>query len=194
MVSWESRAIVQLRERFRDLIHPLSSLEIRVSWAMVRAKYIDTEGLGRKGAFRVHPRLPALQIWPDLEDGYAFVQSMVEMDEDIIEQIERTKRVRDAREALMAARSRGEPPRREDWLAAQEADALPIRARRPTEDETKGRIVMLREIEDAVRMWRSEIIQRQRAFPAEPVEIRLDPKAPIHLMRRIQILLVVQYG
>lgn len=192
-MSWEKSAIIKLRERFRDLVHPLSNLKIRVSGATVRMKYIDTEGLGRKGAFRIHPRLPALQIWSDLEDGYAFIQSLVKMDEDIIEQIERIKRVRNAREALMAARSRGEPPRREDWLVAQEGDALSIRARRPTEDETSGRLVMLRDIEDAVRMGRSEMIQRRRVLPTEPFEIRLDPKAPIHTIMRIQIILVVHF-
>jgi len=57
--------IAHLRDRYRDIIHPLDRLEIAFPRANVRIEYVDRGNEGKKGAFRVHPRLPVLQIWPD---------------------------------------------------------------------------------------------------------------------------------
>ena len=192
-MSWERRTIVQLRDRFRDLVHPLGILELRVSKATVKLRYIDPEGLGRRGAFRVHPRLPALQIWPDEDEGYEFIRSMARSDEAIIRQIEHIKRVRDAEESLMRARAKGEPPRREDWQVAQEARIQRTKQMQPMDEDVEGRIVMLKEIEDAVRIGRDDILRRSRTLPREPIEVRLDPKAPVRFRQKIQIRLFVQF-
>jgi len=192
-LSREKTTIRSLRERYRDLVHPLSNLELRASGAMVRAEYIDAERLGRRGAFRLHPRLPAIQIWPDAETAYNYIRSLTQTDEEIVRGIDQLRRVREAEEAVMRARSRGEPPNRRDWQIIQEARARPMRLRPPVEEGSSGSVVTLREIEHAVAVRRAEILQRRRALPKEPVEVRLRPGAPARLMSGVSIRLMVQF-
>lgn len=105
--------IAQLRERYGDVVHPLYLLEIALPRAKVRMEYVDRSGKGRRGAFRVHPRLPALQIWPDVETGRRLLRAMAGVEEDIMRRIHMRERLRDAKEEIVRAHSRGEPPRRE---------------------------------------------------------------------------------
>lgn len=192
-MSREKSTIRSLRERYRDLVHPLSRLELKLSGATIRVEYIDAEGLGRKGVFRLHPRLPALQIWPDMETAYEYIRSLVRADETIIRSIEQLRRVREAEEAVMKARSRGKPPRREDWQIIQEARAQPIKLRPGIVDRAVRNLVTFREIEQAVAIRRDEILQRRRALPKEPIDVRLRPDAPIQLRSRISIRLIVRF-
>ncbi len=192
-MSSEKTTMVSLRGRYGDRVHPLSVLEIRLQGVMVRAEYIDTDGFGRRGVFRLHPRLPALQIWPNLDTANEYLRSLSQADEKIIRSIEQLRRVREAEEALVKARSRGEPPRREDWLVAQEARTPPIKSGLSREKETTGGMVTLKEIDQAVASSKVEILRKQRALPREPVKVQLKPGTPIQLKSRASILLVVQF-
>jgi hypothetical protein len=192
-LSREKTTIRSLRDRYKDLVHSLSNLEIRVSGATVRAEFIDTERLGRKGAFRLHPRLPAIQIWPDMETAYKYIRSFTQTDEDIVKGIEHLRRVREAEEAVTRARSRGEPPSRRDWQIIQEARAQPMRLRPSIEEGSLGSVITLREIEHAVTVGRTDILQKHRALPREPVEVRLRPGAPTRLRLGVSIRLMVQF-
>jgi hypothetical protein len=192
-VSWKRSLIISLRQRYRDLIHPLSSLELELSGATVRAEYVDAEGLDRKGAFRVHPSLPTLQLWPDMEAAYEHIRSLARSDEAIIRNIEQLRRVREAEEAVTKARSRGKPPRREDWEVIQEARAQPIRLRTAPVEGEESSLVTLQEIGQAVASRRADILQRSGVLPKEPVRVPLRPDAPVRLRSKISIRLIVQF-
>lgn len=114
-MSWDKTTIRSVNERYRDLFHPLSNQELRASFATVRAEYVDAEGLSRRGAFRLQPRLPAIQIWRYAETAYNYIRSMTQMDEEIVKGIDQLRQVREAKEAVAGARSRGELLSRRDW-------------------------------------------------------------------------------
>lgn len=185
--------IRSLRDRYRDLVHPLSNLEIKVSGATVRAEYVDAEKLGRKGAFRLHPRLPAIQIWPDMETAYKYIRSLTQTEEDIVKGIEQIKRVKEAEEAVTRARSRGEPPSRKDWQIIQEARAQSMRLRPSIVEGSLSSVITLKEIEQTVTVGRADILQKHRALPKEFVEVRLRPSAPARLRLGVSIRLMVQF-
>lgn len=192
-LSLEKSTMMSLRGRYSDRAHPLSVLEIKLPGLIVRAEYIDTDGSGRKGVFRLHPRLPALQIWPDMDTANEYLRSLTQADEKIIRSIEQLRRFREAEEALIKARSRGEPPRREDWLVVQEARATPIRSRLSRDEETTGGLVTLKEIGQAVAAGKAEVLRKHRVLPKEPVKVQLKPGTPFQLKSRASILLVVQF-
>ncbi|UCH57650.1 MAG: hypothetical protein JSV18_01660 [Candidatus Bathyarchaeota archaeon] len=185
--------IIQLRERYRDLVHPLSRLEIFFPGAKVRLEYLDLSRQDKKGAFRVHPRLPALQIWPDMESGERLLRSMGRTEEEFLNRIRIQEQLREAREAIMQARARGRPPSQEDWKLVQETRLRPLKPGRSSNTELEGRVLKLKEIESAVVQERRDLLRMRGVLPTEAVEIPLKPDAPTMLRPSIQVKLRVQF-
>ena len=185
--------IDQLRGRYGDVIHPLDNLEIDLQTAKVRLEYIDRSGAGRRGAFRVHPRLPVLQIWPNVEIGLELIRAMEEVEEEIVQRIRLQERLRDAKEEIVRSRSRGEAPRQEDWSFVQESRIPPPRTDRRLDRGLEGRTITLKDIERAVAMERQELLKRRRVLPDGAAEIRLDAGAPVKLRPLIEIKLLVEF-
>ncbi len=57
-------------------------------------EYVDRGNEGKKGAFRVHPRLPVLQIWPDIETGRRLLMDMASVEGEIMQRIQLQERLR----------------------------------------------------------------------------------------------------
>ena len=184
--------IAQLRERYRDIIHTLDRLEIALPLAKVRMEYIDRSGRGRRGAFRVHPRLPALQVWPDVATGRRFLRVMAGVEEEIIQRIQLQERLRDAKREVARARSSGAPPRPEDWRLVL-SQIPPLRAGQPVERELEGRTIVLKDIEQIIARERRELHKRHRALPKAAVDIRFDAGAPVKLRHPIELRLWVRF-
>lgn len=185
--------IAQLRDRYRDSVHSLNRLEITFPTAKVRMEYIDRSHSGKKGAFRVHPRLPALQIWPDVEEGQRLLRAYARVENEIIQRIQLQERLRDAKEAIAKARSNGVPPRTDDWKLVQETQIPPIRNGRSVDRRLEGRTITLSEIEQAITRTRRELLRNRRPLPREPVEIRLKSGVPVKLRPSIGVRLRVTY-
>jgi len=185
--------IAQLRERYRDIIHTLDRLEIAIPMAKVRMEYIDRSGRGRRGAFRVHPRLPALQIWPDVATGRRFLRVMAGVEKEIVQRIQLQERLRDAKREIARARSRGVPPRPENWRLVQESQIPPLRAGQPIERELEGRTIVMKDIEQIITRERRELLRRYRALPKTAVNIRFDAGAPVKLRHPIELRLWVRF-
>jgi hypothetical protein len=189
----ERALIADLRARFRDAVHPLSQFELRSGSATVRLEYSDNEGRGRKGAFRVHPRLPALQVWPDASDGQRFLRAMGEHEERIRDRVDRYERIQRAKEAVAVARYRGTTPRQEDWETARGAMSPSRRAARTQEEADEGRTVRISEILGAMEQERRMLIDRDGALPLDPVRVRLKGEAPLKLRASVPINLAISY-
>jgi hypothetical protein len=184
--------IAQLRERYRDIIHTLGRLEIALPMTKVRIEYIDRSGRGRRGAFRVHPRLPALQVWPDVATGRRFLRIMAGVEEEIVQRIQLQERLRDAKRQVARARSRGAPPRPEDWRLVQ-SQIPPLRAGQPVERELEGRTIVMKDIEQIITRERRELLKKRRALPKAAVDIRFDAGAPVKLRHPIELRLWVRF-
>jgi len=92
--------IAHLRDRYRDIVHLLDRLEIAFPRVKVRMEYVDRGNEGKKGAFRVHPRLPVLQIWPDIESGRRLLRVMPSVEGEIIQRIHMQERLREPKKRL----------------------------------------------------------------------------------------------
>jgi len=189
----ERALIADLRARFSDAVHPLSQFDLRTAGATVRLEYSDSEGRGRRGAFRVHPRLPSLQVWPDMSNGQRFMSSRDEHEERLRGRVDRYERIQRAKEAVAEARYRGTTPRQEDWEAAREAISPSIRAARAPEEADEGRTVRIREILGAVEQERRALMDREGALPTSPVRVRLKGEAPVKLRASVPINLVIAF-
>jgi len=185
--------IAHLRDRYRDIVHPLDRLEIAFPRAKVRMEYVDRGNEGKKGAFRVHPRLPVLQIWPDIETGRRLLRDMASVEGEIVQRIHMQERLRDAKEAIVMSRARGEPPRRDDWRLVQESQIPPLMNSRRVDRDLEGRTIILKDIERSITSERRELLRRRRILPKEAVEIRLKSDVPVKLKPTIEVRLWVQF-
>jgi hypothetical protein len=189
----ERALIADLRARFRDAVNPLSQFELRTVGATVRLEYSDSEGRGRRGAFRVHPRLPALQVWPDMSDGQRFMSARGEHEERVRGRVDRYERIQRAKEAVAEARYRGTTPLQEDWETAREAMSPSIRTARAPEEAGEGRTVRISEILGATEQERRMLMDRDGVLPPKPVRVRLKGEAPVKLRASVPINLVITF-
>ncbi len=108
-MSWEKVSIHQLRDRFNDIVLPLKRFELLLD--TIQIGMMITSG---EGAFRVHPRLPAIQVWPSMKEGYEYMKKMKSTESKIIQDMKSLSKVRAAKDAVHRARQEGRAPRSED--------------------------------------------------------------------------------
>jgi hypothetical protein len=117
---------------------------------------------------------------------------MAGVEEEIVQRIQLQERLRDAKRQVARARSRGAPPRPEDWRLVQ-SQIPPLRAGQPVERELEGRTIVMKDIEQIITRERRELLKKRRALPKAAVDIRFDAGAPVKLRHPIELRLWVRF-
>ena len=182
--------IAQLRSLYRDHIYPLDDHRIFYSGIMIRIEYIDINGEGKRGVFRVHPRLPQIEIWPNTKSAHKALQKLMRFEGEIRDRINLMTSLRAAKESIAKARVARKPPDRNDMSIIQNTWIRPGRTRRTWRDE-RCRAIKIQNIEDVARSVQSDLIIIQEVSP-DPIEIALRPDAPVKLLRFSPIKLIME--
>ena len=178
---WERDTVDRLRQRFSDLVHPLNRLELRIE--DVSVKFLLEDG---KGAFRVHPRTPTLQLWSTIEEGNSYLKELSSINSTFRNDVSRVSEVKAAREAILKARKRGVAPKASDMKIAG-GDASRVRKGASRFQDKKLMEVKLAEIGTAVK----DVRQTHRLDAANPLVVPLRTRAPVRLARSLPLKLVL---
>ena len=118
---------------------------------------------------------------------------MASVEGEIVQRIHMQERLRDAKEAIVRSRARGEPPRRDDWRLVQESQIPPLRNNRRVDRALEGRTIVLKDIEQSIARERRELLRKRRILPKEAVEIRLRSGVPVKPRPTIEVRLWVRF-
>ena len=183
--------ITHLRDAYGDRVHPLVRLKINLPQALVRMKLRDQNDREKEGAFRIHPRHPSIEIWPDMKTARDSMEIRDRREDAIIDRIDLQNKLKAAKEAVMEARLRGEPPRQEDIDFIDGARLRPTFLGKSVTNQP-GRIISIKEIEEAIVSAR-QMTEAKPRINNKPFEISLRKEAPIRIMSSIPIILVVEF-
>lgn len=188
--GWQP-VINQLRDTYGDRVHPLGRLEINLPLARVRMTLRDRNDEELEGAYRIHPRMPSIEVWPDVKTAEESMVIRNKREDSIVDRIDLQDKLRAAKEAVMEARLRGEPPKQED---VDFIDGARLRPTFPGKTITiqPSRIITLKEIEEAVNSAR-RISGESNRSRYKPLEIPLRHGAPVRIMSSIPVILVVEF-
>lgn len=184
-------AIGRLRSSYREQIHPLRNLSISYPGMLIKMQYFNVNRDGGSGVFRIHPRLPQIEIWPDRKSAVATLNKQRHIEEEMLEQIHLKTSQKKARESVVKARDERRAPNRDDLNIIRDSRIRPDRTQRTGRDE-KRRVITLREVEDAVRSVQREP-DRSRWAHQKYIEITLRPDAPAKLARHSPVKLMVEF-
>jgi len=183
--------ITHLRDTYGDRVHPLGRLEINLPKAQVRITLRDRNDVELEGAYRIHPRLPSIEVWPDVKTAVESMAIRNRREDSIVDRIDLQNKLRAAKEAVMDARLRGEPPRQEDVDFIDGARLRPTFPGKSVIDQP-SRIITLKEIEEAIVSAR-RITGAYTRTSHKPFEIPLSYGAPARIMSTIPVILVVEF-
>jgi hypothetical protein len=181
--SWERDTVDRLRQRFSDLVHPLRRLELGLE--DVSIKFMLGE---EQGAFRVHPRIPALQIWSTVKEGNSYLKALSKSNATYRSDVNRVSEVKAAREALLKARKQGVAPKAGDVEIAGR-DSSRVRKSSGVLQDRNLMEVKLAEIATSVR----DVRQRRRVDQESPMVVPLRSWAPVRLARSVPLKLVLYF-
>ena len=54
---------------------------------LIKMQYFKVNRDEGSGVFRIHPRLPQIEIWPDIESAVATLNKQLHIEEEMLEQI-----------------------------------------------------------------------------------------------------------
>ena len=181
---WERKTISNLRERFSDLVHSVNRLDF--SMDDVTVKFLIGEG---KGVFRVHPRLPAIQLWPTRENGENYLKRLSESNNHFREDVSNVSKVKAAREAILKARKRGMPPKASDMRVAGRVSSRIRRGASALQDRSMMEI-KLDEISKSVE----DAKLRRRSSQRNPMVVPLRLGVPSKLAKSLPVRLVINFS
>lgn len=176
-MSWERELILHLREKYSDRVFSLKSFEISID--SINVNMIITTG---EGAFRVHPRLPELQVWSSIQEGNEFMQRINEIESKHRNDMKTLSEIRTAKEVVHRARLEGRTPRIEDLRLAE----IRINRREKTPYQFQVHNIKLREIYNTVVNYKEQI-QKQ-----PEIIIPLGDNRPIEISKRLPIRLILK--
>jgi len=183
--------INHLRNAYGERVHPLGRLEINLPIARVRMRLRERNEGEKEGAFRIHPRLPSIEVWPDVKTAGESMEIRDRREDAIVDRIDLQNKLKAAKEAVMDARLRGEPPRQED---VDFIDGARLRPTFPGKSiiNQPSRIITLKKIEEATISAR-RITGANTRTSHKPFEIPLNHGAPARIMSTIPVILVVEF-
>ena len=176
-LSWEKTSIIQLRRKFSDSVTPLKRLELSLENINIGLRITSGEG-----AFRVNPRLPMIQVWSSMKEGYEYVKALNSAEGRHIQDMKKISKIRTAKETVHRARLEGRTPRRED----RELANTRIDRREKSSLQLQAHEVNLKEIYSTVMNI------RERMYNQPELVIPLGGNRPVQISKRLPIRLVLK--
>jgi len=178
-LSWEKTSIIQLRRKFSDSVTPLKRLELSLENINIGLRITSGEG-----AFRVNPRLPMIQVWSSMKDGYEYVKALNSAEERHIQDMKKISKIRTAKETVHRARLERRTPRTED----RELANTRIDRREKSSLQLQAHEVNLKEIYSTVMNI------QERMYNQPELVIPLGGNRPVQISKRLPIRLVLKRG
>ena len=78
---------------------------------LIKMQFFKVNRDGGNGVFRIHPRLPQIEIWPDRESAVATLNKQLRIEEEMLEQIhlKTSQKKRPGNPSLKPVRREGSP-------------------------------------------------------------------------------------
>jgi len=176
-MSWEKVLILQLRNRFNDVVLPMKHFELLLD--TIQIGMMITSG---EGAFRIHPRIPAIQVWSSMQEGYEYMKKMNTIESKLIQDMKSLSKVRAAKDAVYRARQEGRAPRNEDLKLSD----IRINRRKKLTPQISVYEVSLREIFSTVSKHGVGLQSQTELI------IPLGDNRPVRISKRLPIRLVLK--
>ena len=176
-LSWEKSSINQLRRKFSDSVTPLKRLELSLENINIGLRITSGEG-----AFRVHPRLPMIQIWSSMKEGYEYVKALNSAEGRHIQDMKKISKIRTVKETMYRARLEGRTPRMKD----RELANTRIDRREKASLQHQAYEVNLKEIYSTVMNI------RKRMYSQPELVVPLGGNRPVQISKRLPIRLVLK--
>ena len=135
-----------------------------------------------EGAFRVHPRLPAIHVWSSMKDGYEYIKALNSAEGKQIEDMKKLTKIRTAKETVHRARLEGRTPRSEDRELAN------------TRIDRRGKSSLQLEVHEVYlkEVYRTVKSIRESMYNQPELVIPLGGNRPVQISKRLPILLVLK--
>jgi len=135
-----------------------------------------------EGAFRVHPRLPAIQVWSTMKEGYEYTKALNSAEGKQKEELKKLSKIRTAKETVHRARLEGRTPRSED----RELANTRIDRRDKGSQRLEVHEVYLKEIYRTVKSIRDSMYNQPELV------IPIGGNRPVQISKRLPIRLVLK--
>ena len=176
-MSWEKSSVIQLRRKFSDSVTPLKRLELSIENVNIGLRVTSGEG-----AFRVHPRLPAIQVWSSMKEGYEYIKALNSAEEKQIEDMKKLSQIRTAKETVHRARLEGRTPRSVD----RELANTRIDRREKSQLQLQVHQVFMKDIYGTVKSIRESMYNQPELV------IPLGGNRPVQISKRLPLRLVLK--
>ena len=166
-----------MRRKFSDSVSPLQRLELSTDKVNIGLRITSGEG-----AFRVHPRLPAIQVWSSMREGYEYINALNSAESRQIADMKQLTKIRTAKETVHRARLEGRTPRSKD----RELANTRIDRREKSQLQLQVHEVYLKDIYTTVQNIRESMYNQPELV------IPLGGNRPVQISKRLPIRLVLR--